>query len=152
MTKAYLVKNEDVPSCCHVARYCRRIRTRSSSSRRIIKRRAFDKGMGDTSDVSFSVMEWFCGESDEEIILQVCEYRGNLCVEESGFYIIMNVGHIRVNLPQHRTLFKPTRRNPAHATLYSNDLVISTTLASIANSEGGSRLLPVPNPIPSRKS
>ena len=108
--------------------------------------------MGDTSDVSFSVMERFCGENDEEIIRQVCEYRGNLCVEEGGFYIVMNVGRIKIDLPQHRALFRPTKRNPAHATLYSNDLVISTTLASIANSEGGSRLLTVPNPIPSRKS
>ena len=152
MTKVCLVVGKDVPCCCHVARYCRKIRTRSSGSRRIIKRRAFVRGRAETSDVSFSVMEKFCGKNDGDVLRQVCEYRGNLCVEASGYYIVINVGEIRQNLPDHKLLFKPTTRNPAHATLYSNNLVVSTELASLANSEGGSRLLPVPSPIPNRKS
>lgn len=152
MTKATLVEGKDVPDFCHVARYCRKIRTRSSGSRRIIKRRAFERGKDETSDVSFSVMEWFCGESDEDILRQVCEYRGNLCVEANGYYIVMNVGKIRVSVPHHKLLFSPTRRNPAHATLYANNLVVSTELASLANSEGGSSLFPMPQPLPERKS
>lgn len=152
MTKVCLVAGKDVPCCCHVARYCRDIRTRSSGSRRIIKRRAFIRGRDKTSNVSFSVMENFSGENDDDVLRQVCEYRGNLSVDASGYYIVMNVGKIRLNLPDHRLRFKPTTRNPAHATLYSNNLVVSTELASLANSEGGSKLLPVPNPIPNRKS
>ena len=152
MTKVCLVAGKDVPCCCHVARYCRKIRTRSSGSRRIIKRRAFVRGKAETSDVSFSVMEKFCGKNDDDVLRQVCEYRGNLCVEANGYYIIMNAGKIRLNVRGHRLFLNPTSRNPAHATLCSNNLVVSTELASLANSEGGSRLLPVPNPIPNRMS
>lgn len=148
-----LIKGKAVPGDFHVARYCFADTVRVISDgmyRRVVAPRAFEKGNNPRADVSFSVMEWFDGGSDSEVIYKVCKYRGRLVVKEGGDYVKLNVGKIRSKR------FEGDRRelklnfwsgeNPAHAILHSEGLMVSMELASLANSEGV--LFPVPNPIP----
>lgn len=151
MVKGRLIKDEELPGGCHVARYCfyDSVDVVEGESRPIIKSRAFEKGRNDKADVSFSVMEYFQGD-DEEVIWQVCKFRGGLYVEDDGYYVKLNVGRIRESVhkatrTQHPFLFKPGR-NPAHANLYARGLIVSVALATLATNEG--KIFPVPKPIP----
>lgn len=157
MPRAKLEEGKDVPDHCHVARYCAHYRVRSAGSgtRPIIKRTAFHRGRRDTADISLSVMEWFDSCNDEEVIYQVCKHRGNLNVENGGYYVVLNVAIMKRTVSdstgcQHRLVFTKSPGNPAHATFFTQNLMVSTALAALANSENQSRLYPVPDPIPDR--
>lgn len=151
MARDRLIDGEEMPGDCHVARYCfyDSIETVEDEARQIIAPRAFEKGRNNRADVSFSAMEFFRGD-DKEIILQVCKFRGGLRVADDGYYVKLNVGRIRESVfkairTQLPFLFKPGR-NPAHANLYAQGLIVSVALASLATSEG--TLFPVPTPVP----
>ena len=95
-------------------------------------------------------MEWFDEESDSKVIYEVCKYRGCLVVKEGGDYVKLNVDKIRSkrfegDRRELKLEFWPDR-NPAHAVLFSEGLMVSMELALLANSEGS--FFPVPSPIP----
>lgn len=151
MARDRLIPDEELPGDHHVARYCfcDSTDTIEGGSRRVITSRAFEKGRNNKADVSLSVMECFRG-NDEEVIRQVCNFRGGLHVDDDGFYVKLNVGRVRESVfgatrTQLPFLFKPGR-NPAHAILYARGLLVSVALASLATSEG--TLFPVPTPVP----
>lgn len=146
-----------MPDHCHVARYCAHYRVRPAryGTRPFIKQTAFHRGRCRTADISLSVMEWFDCNSDEEVIYQICKYRGNLNVEKGGYYIVLNVDIMKKTVSdstgcQHRLVLTKSPGNPAHATFYTQNLMVSTALAALANSESKSMLFPVPDPIPTR--
>lgn len=144
---------KEVPGDYHVARYCFGGTVKvvfDEGFRKVVVPRAFEKGSNRTADVSVSVMEWFDKESDPEVIFEVCKYRGCLVVREGGDYVKLNVNKIRSkryggDRRKLRLIFKPDR-NPAHAVLYSEGLMVSMELASLANYEG--IFIPVPIPVP----
>ena len=148
-----LIRDKAVPGDFHVARYCFDGTVRvvfDEGFRKVVAPRAFEKGSNRTADVSVSVMEWFDKESDPEVIFEVCKYRGCLVVREGGDYVKLNVNKMRSkryggDRRKLRLIFKPDK-NPAHAVLYSEGLMVSLELASLANNEG--KFFPVPSPVP----
>lgn len=155
MPRTKLEDGKDVPDHCHVARYCPHYKLTHSKQgdRPKIKRNIFHTGRDETADISLSVMEWFDSTCDAEVIFQVCRHRGTLNVEAGGYYLVLNVETMKETVSdstgcQHRLILTKKRRNPAHATFYTQNLVVSTALASIANSVSKSSLFPVPRPVP----
>ena len=139
-----------VPDSHHVARYCYPCTVKNHDGERVVTARAFEWRGEKTADISLSVMERFEGESDNDVIYEVCRHRGSLLVREGGHYVKLKVGSIR----GHRfeadryappIIFSPGG-NPAHATLYSCGLRFSVELASLASRIG--EFFPVPDPVP----
>ena len=152
MTSINLRKGKKLPDECHVARYCKpnSVVTVRQGSRRVVRGTAFIHANNPTNDLSFSVMERFKG-SDERMIEKICKHRGGLFVQAGGWYVKLNVASIMNELYNktnyyHKFLFKPNKRNRAHATLFNSGLPIFEALATLANREG--ELFPLPDPIP----
>lgn len=156
MTRNRLKADESVPVDFHVARYCfpGTVRTVNDGViRMVVSARAFENRKNPAAGVSFSVMQWFCGATDEEIIYRVCEYRGDLRVKEGGDYVKLGAGSVvrsvsRKGTPPSTLIFRPGK-NPAHAALLANSLSVSTALSALANRDG--KFFPVPSPLPTRK-
>ena len=153
MVKDRLEAGKKVPSSYHVARYCfpgTVNSIKSEGNRKIVTPRAFEWRGSRTADISFSVMERFRGKNDKKVIYEVCRHRGGLEVKEDGHYVKLNVGMIRskrygADRRKLRITFRPGE-NPAHATLYTDGLMVSVELASLATEKG--ELFLVPNPVP----
>lgn len=153
MVKDRLEAGKEVPGSHHVARYCfpgTVNSIRAEGNRKVVTPRAFERGRSRTADISFSVMEKFGGKDDKEVIYKVCEHRGKLKVKEDGHYVKLNVGLIRskrygADRRRLRIIFRPGE-NPAHTTLYTDGLMVSLELASLANEKG--ELFLVPKPVP----
>ena len=153
MVKNKLEAGKKVPSSHHVARYCfpgTVFSIKGEDNRKVVTQRAFEWRGSRTADISFSVMERFRGKNNKEVIYKVCKHRGRLKVKEEGHYVKLNVGMIRsrrygADRRKLRIIFWP-KENPAHATLYTDGLMVSVELASLANERGEFFL--VPSPVP----
>jgi hypothetical protein len=150
MARNELKAGHPVPDCHHVARYCYPCTVKDQGGRKVVSHRAFERRGDKTADVSLSVMEYFEGESDSDVIYKVCQQRGHLQVRENGYYVKLNVGLIgseRYERDRRRfpIVFSPGQ-NPAHATLYTCGLMVSVELATLATQKG--QFFRVPDPIP----
>ena len=153
MAKDRLEAGKEVPRSHHVARYCfpgTVSSVRGEGNRKIVTSRAFEWRGSRTADISFSVMEKFRKRNDKEVIYEVCRHRGRLEVKEDGHYVKLNVGMIRskrygADRRKLDIIFRPGE-NPAHATLYTEGLMVSLELASLASEKGEFFLVPKPFP------
>ena len=152
MKKFRLNNYDPVPDDFHVARYCFPGTVglvTDGPARMVYKPRAFENRNYPEEGVSFSIMEYFECETDEEAIFKVCQHRGSLRVNEKGDFVKLNAGSVRARTAvkgRPRDLIYRKTKNPAHATLVANSLSVSSALSALANEEGV--LFPVPCPVP----